>query len=934
MEQLLLSKASPNARHGPWHNFTSWTSHHFKHPVNVTGYALSLEDLVWAGPRMVKRLGILFLAGSSQELNSPEATPSLTLTEGLLGPGQMDSDRGIGSTTPPLSSSTVTSNPPGLTDGARGLGSVFSYATSKWALCCIAMAIILNRAYIFAATRRRLILPWHIRILIRGAPVILLVLQNRRVLQSIQCQTSPHFSAMRWGNSSMHSDLMFSGTNAFLHGLSSSLLLNPSDRESCSHVFMIPSPATVSEPHTLKGSLSLLWPLFGTFCLSQLLETIICAVEGRPLSAETGMTLFEHSLAFAEADAAISNQLGWGGHLYPVANQALESTLNISRSMILQRVNTSPEVLLVAFISSMAHITSHLLGMFNAQGRFRLLSTTTWGLCFMSSILWGAATFSADSINSQSLLRFPTVCVIGFVPHVLVLAGVAVCLSIYGFALLLSAISPPPETQGPSTFPRRLAQAQANLQANLSLADLRISRDMDFYTALLRTGFGAITLASEAVYLNEDSTVNTPRYTWLEEERFQELEAVYNQSRGSSGMAAIGSSSTRFSHVKTFRSGYSHEKTAQPSSKHRRFDRPTALGVGAAARSGRWIFIIDFAVNIYRVLLKAWALVILKVLHKVGVGSQPSWLVRLVRGGKVTRHGPDMQPNREFTTGPPSTIDGVWIPRGDQVDVEAEFRKRMLATLSDSNSLHEGDLDSRLYKWWLTGGIWGSVDGSGDYLPEEQSDISDSSSTASLSLLNSEDNEDGEAGYLAGPASFATREASVGIDMPLQLSDLSRLLQPKTLDDQEEADTLAAHLTSDGVLTRSHYERLRRLQSSRILGKGFTDIAAIFESSQRATLTADQESRFLERIILSRRQSPRSDLSVHDAQARPASASGTGGEGPPCVVCQSSPRSIIIWPCRCLSLCDDCRVSLAMNNFDKCVCCRRDVSGFSRIFVP
>ena len=51
-------------------------------------------------------------------------------------------------------------------------------------------------------------------------------------------------------------------------------------------------------------------------------------------------------------------------------------------------------------------------------------------------------------------------------------------------------------------------------------------------------------------------------------------------------------------------------------------------------------------------------------------------------------------------------------------------------------------------------------------------------------------------------------------------------------------------------------------------------------------------------------------------------------------VCQSSPRSIIVWPCRCLSLCDDCRVTLAMNNFDKCVCCRRDVVSFSRVFVP
>jgi hypothetical protein len=33
-------------------------------------------------------------------------------------------------------------------------------------------------------------------------------------------------------------------------------------------------------------------------------------------------------------------------------------------------------------------------------------------------------------------------------------------------------------------------------------------------------------------------------------------------------------------------------------------------------------------------------------------------------------------------------------------------------------------------------------------------------------------------------------------------------------------------------------------------------------------------------------------------------------------------------------LCDDCRVSLAMNNFEKCVCCRREVISFSRIYVP
>ena len=49
-------------------------------------------------------------------------------------------------------------------EGAKGLGSVFSYATSKWALCCIAMAVVFNRTHIFAATRRRPRLRWQVRL--------------------------------------------------------------------------------------------------------------------------------------------------------------------------------------------------------------------------------------------------------------------------------------------------------------------------------------------------------------------------------------------------------------------------------------------------------------------------------------------------------------------------------------------------------------------------------------------------------------------------------------------------------------------------------------------------------------------------------------------------------------------------------------------------
>ena len=45
-----------------------------------------------------------------------------------------------------------------------------------------------------------------------------------------------------------------------------------------------------------------------------------------------------------------------------------------------------------------------------------------------------------------------------------------------------------------------------------------------------------------------------------------------------------------------------------------------------------------------------------------------------------------------------------------------------------------------------------------------------------------------------------------------------------------------------------------------------------------------------------------------------------------CVICTIEPRSIILWPCRCLALCDECRGSLAARSSSgkhMCPCCRQ-----------
>ncbi|OHF01418.1 hypothetical protein CORC01_03174 [Colletotrichum orchidophilum] len=955
MDNPLLPLPDSLENTGVWQDLSLWTAHQVQYAVNITKLTPSIEDLLWAGPRMVRKLTAYFPFPDSLDALGqrviPEATwPGILRTTDAATtaaftmniPPPMGNFHGPGPAVPADPDAGLVS-PKFTMEGARGLGSVFSYATSKWALCCIAMAIVLNRTHIFAATRRRLHLTLPTRLALRGLPVLLFLVQARGLLRSIQCQTSPDFAEMRWGNTSKSSELMFSQAGGLLHTMSSALLLGASDEASCTAVGMVPAGTKDATPD-MRGSLSLLWPLFGTFCFSQFLETVSCAVQGRPVSAETGMTLFEHSLAFAEADAAISNQLGWGLFTQSQAADAASTSatsIAISRSMILRRVNTSPEVLLVAFLSTMSHITSHMLGIFNLQARFRLVSTGFWGLCFMASILWSAITFSLDDPAKQGLLRFPTVCIIGFIPHVLVLGGILVCFFIYLLALGLAAITPTEGQAGQRLSLReRLTQAHANMQANLSLSDIRITMEMDFYTALLRTGFGAITMASEAVYLNEDRDVTMRPHTWLEEERYRELEVLRNQWIGTGPpdshydtIGTIGLVPVKDDHMLS-NSGYARERAAQKVPKSRSGERRLRDGVGAAERSGRWLMALDFIMNINRLIFRTWATTMLKILSKIGL-RHPRFLLWIVRRPKAASDLRNSNPRDSVgrSQAPAHPAESTMnIPLTDSVDVESEFRQQGWRGGQRWAPVDEADLDLKLYGWWLKGGWWGSADNSGEYQPAAAGDDDDTTSVVSFSTNGDSEWESEDAGQITPTQSrsWASREPTPVTEDLLQLSDLARLLHPSNPEEREEAHALAAHLSSDRIVTRSQYLRSRQLQRTRILQpNGHSNHI----TTRPIKMTPDEETQRLEQLLLSRRSEFSSSVD-RGASTWAEGAAGLGPEGPQCVVCQSSPRTIIVWPCRCLSLCDDCRVSLAMNNFDKCVCCRREVISFSRIYVP
>ncbi|KAK3323552.1 hypothetical protein B0T19DRAFT_401872 [Cercophora scortea] len=990
-----------------WYNLTAWTAQ-LGYAMNMSKLAPSFEDLVWAGPRMMMKLGKL---GSL--ISIPDAIDGFgqhALPEptdpGVFRPAAAAAASAAGTfmqstTSAPIPSVAVGQDPSALAsrfslESARGLGSIFSYATSRWAICCIAMAVIINRTHIFAATRRRLRLRWHVRLLLRLPPILLLLWQAQRLLQSIQCQTSPDFAELRWGNASKSSDLMFSQTNGFLGSLSSALLFGATDEESCHSVRMVPWDDQV-QPE-LRGSLSRLWPLFVTLCFSQFIEVVSCTVQGRPMAAETGMTLFEHSLAFAEADAAVSSQLGWGmfSNGANASQVVLGQTIAVTRAMIMRRVNTPPEVLLVAFLSAMSHVTSHVLGLMNLQSRFRLVSTGFWALCFMASITWSLVTFSLDDASGQGFLRYPTVCIIGFIPHLLVFAGILVCGFIYLLTLILSALATPEVASDgrQPTFKDRLVRAHGNMQANISLSDIRIRMDMDFYTALLRAGFGAITMASEAVYLNEDRRVSLKQYTWLEEERFREVEELRMQwieggipgsrfdtvgSIGAIGLVPIKDGQANAT------SGYAREKAAQKISKNSSSARSRRDGVGAAERSSRWLMALDYIMHISRLILTTWALITVKFLSLFGVRNPPRWL-RFSQRTKVESLDNKRSSTLERATaagcasGASGDTGAFAIPRTERVDVEAELRQRLSRANEDTSErwkhngpVSEAEVDSRLYKWWLNGGWWGTTDTSGDYSPParqiptlegpEDQDFDFDDTTSVISTTESTVSEYGwesdseildegqrtptQRSQSQAPYSFAaavaastrsSRESTPLVDSPMAVSDLARLLHPQSPEEREEARALAAHLSSDRIMTRSRFKQHLQQQRSQVL---LTNRQRFRIGPEQ--MSPEEEARRLEQILLSRRGPPPSKMDDgadetgiggEQDESWATGAAGLGPDGPQCVVCQCAPRTIIVWPCRCLSLCDDCRVSLAMNNFDKCVCCRREVISFSRIYVP
>ena len=576
---------------------------------------------------------------------------------------------------------------------------------------------------------------------------------------------------MQYGSPGRELDTDFAGEGGYLWRATSALLFWEDSEASCRAVDMFPLEPAANRP---AGSLALLWPLFLSLGFGQFVETLTCALQGRHPIQEVGMTIFEHSLAFAEAEAVVTKPLALNTtQFYQPKSIFMQdgSSVLLPRLKLSKIVNVPPEVLLISLISSVSHFVSNTLAIFGIRSRYRLITTAIWGLAYMSTFAWSFLRLTSKITEPDQyvgILRFPTVCIVGFIPHLLILFGIIACGLIYLLALIITVLSPPPGLPPSLTLRQRFAAAYDNLHANIhmsAITPLTINWNEDFYTAILKVGFTVLTAASEAVFLNEGTKVNVHSMTWLEKKRLQDV--LTRRRQFQHRLANIPSELTddafaaRIELVDNLQaeaigatvplSGYANERKARGSNPVSDATRSTGRNdmAGLQQRRSRFFLTYQFFRSISRLVGLIHARLTIALLRKLRVSYRPGWLRRLA--GSPTTEKPHIAVSRADrsryqgtgATEPWLTLDDRSRVRpNSDFDIESFAKERLRQSGFYDNPDEEDSrarLDDYLYSWWRNGGRWGDVDTSSDYEPHEEDD---DDATSVISYATTTDNDE------------------------------------------------------------------------------------------------------------------------------------------------------------------------------------------------
>ncbi|KAI5304279.1 hypothetical protein KEM56_006670 [Ascosphaera pollenicola] len=683
----------------------------------------------------------------------------------------------------------------------------------------LCQSIIINRITVFGRTRVPIQMDWKRRLVIRAIPILLLSRSLLSILRTMRCQFSPDYALYRYADASVPLKHIDYGKEPGVVYTIISAILSPfeSEAQSCSAMGMLreSSDGIFNIP---RGSFNILWDVFVRLCISQMVDAFSCAVTGRTQMHEMGMSLFEQSLMFSEAQGMIEStinlaitkgkerrQLQAKSSLADVttgtiatlaaatvtgitnqtpspvasnssaaaASQVLAPITAIvaKRSIAATYLNVTPEMLFITVLTVAHNISANILCVLGKEHRYRLAHTTFWAICLFAYNLSGF-------YDIRSFIRYPTVAIVGFGPHLSLMIGIVGCLLIYGIALTLTAFSLPGELPANITIRERFSLARDNMQSDGTIRSLRVNRSEEFFSALVRVGYEVLSAASKMVFLNEGKPISARALTWLEEERLAELanERQEQAERQRQRISDVRRSSPEeetedmaldlaecdglfdfdvVGHERPWRSGYAVEKRVdakkEEAQKNLARQRQTEfVGVGLWRNIDRVWQTLSFWKAIVKLILGWICFGIVKGMDKIRWRWKPNWLIWMAgipkeeaikacerenerergAGTPVQESGPS-QDGQEFyifdTEGKPV------LPKDKDFDVETEMRKKAFKEERAWTEESEQRFERKLYEWWKNGGIWGETDASGDYTLESGAEDWDATSVISMS---------------------------------------------------------------------------------------------------------------------------------------------------------------------------------------------------------
>ncbi|KAK9311143.1 hypothetical protein V1524DRAFT_450458 [Lipomyces starkeyi] len=532
----------------------------------------------------------------------------------------------------------------------------------------------------------------------------------------------------------------------------------------------------------------------------------------------------------------------------------------------------SVEFLIASLLWSSKFLSLCIISMLDLQN-YRLIPSAVFGIITVSYI--------AVSNYYGGAQIFSTSWILGLHPLLGAQFVALLCGTIYLLASLLEG--------GLSNFQLTMQKAQ-------------VEYSDDFYSCLLKLGVLVFTSFDNSTPMTESPSLAVPDVTWIE--RLEYKRRTLFTSINEMGPNPIGSSIIQADGILQKRAKLSSECNdgvndslgmAIHHKRTRKRPREVASNTSGYAsyslRRGRMEDLIDTEVpgRLRRMMLVNH----LQILHRLG-------RLCLLLCMNVMR----------------KVFHQIWRRRRttEQLDNREEPQNILAEAVNEQaeKAVNRVWSDAEYYSRFLHGDTLPEEDTSGDFVPSDEDEETNPDETGpSYDITSSSQHQVEPMSDKLFPE-FCTSAIT-----------LSSLLLPQTSYEIQLARIMRAHLLANEMVTRGKMQTMKGRISER----------DVFDhwNSNHCDLD-DEDGPVLATIITKRRRRSAQTISAdHGAEYEGEGVSPR--ESSRCVICHAAQRNIVLWPCRCLAVCEECRAIVALTNLKGCVCCGRNVVSFSRLNI-